>query len=362
MKKAFLLIQLFLVAIFFLVSNTKAQDLEETLSNLSSGAGKAYVAPVISAFGSNLNSGWVSKVPEAVKFKLHINLKIIAAGSFFSDDNKRFKADGDFYFTNSQVDQILANSNYSPSNMGQQNYDNLKKAVMEKQFKVQFSGPTIIGSESEKLNILFPQQQVQANGQTFTIDSYSLAIDEVKGLLDEISILPTPGIQLTGGTFLGTNVAIRYSPKIKVSDDLGDFSLWGIGAIHNPGAFFLKPLPIDIAVSFFSQSMKVGDIFESSATQFGIYAGKTFGKTIAFSPFIGLTTESSKTTVKYDYQSNQTIGGVQVPATKIKFELEGENSTGVTIGFNLKLSFFNINADYKIAKTKTASAGISFGI
>jgi hypothetical protein len=75
-----------------------------------------------------------------------------------------------------------------------------------------------------------------------------------------------------------------------------------------------------------------------------------------------LTTESSKTTVKYDYQSNQTIGGVQVPATKIKFELEGENSTGVTIGFNLKLSFFNINADYKIAKTKTASAGISFGI
>ena len=359
MKKIFLFIQLFLIIIFFSVSNIKAQNLEETLSNLSSGAGKAYVAPVISAFGSNLNSGWVSKVPEAVKFKLHLNLKFIAAGSFFSDENKKFNANGDFYFTSSQVDQILENPGFT---QGNPNYNSLKNAILEKQFTVQFSGPTIVGSEKEKLNILFPQQQVQANGQTFTIDSYTLAVDEVKGLLDEISILPTPGIQLTGGTVLGTNIAIRYSPKIKVSDDLGDFSLWGIGAIHNPGAFFLKPLPIDIAVSFFSQSMKVGDIFESSSTQFGIYAGKTFGNTIAFSPFIGLTTESSKTTVKYDYQSNQTINGVQVPPTKINFELEGENSTGVTIGFNLKLSFFNINADYKIAKTKTASAGISFGI
>lgn len=362
MKKFFSVLQLFIAVIFFSFGKVSAQNLEETLSNLSSGAGAAYVAPVISAFGSNLNSGWVSQVPEAVKFKLHVNLKIIAAGSFFSDENKKFKANGDFYFTGSQVDQILANSGYSPNTMGgQQNYDNLKNEIIKKQFTVQFSGPTIVGSDKEHLNILFPKQSVQANGQTFTIDTYELAVNEVKGLLKDLSVLPTPGIQLTAGTFFGTNVSLRYSPKIKVSDDLGDFSLFGIGAIHNPGAFLLKPLPIDVAISFFTQSMKVGEVFESSASQFGIYAGKTFGGIVAISPFIGLTTETSKTTVKYDYQSNQTVNGVQVPPTKIKFELEGENSTGVTIGFNLKLAVVNLTADYKLAKTKTASVGLSFG-
>jgi hypothetical protein len=71
--------------------------------------------------------------------------------------------------------------------------------------------------------------------------------------------------------------------------------------------------------------------------------------------------ESSKTNVEYEYKSNQTVNGVPVPPVKVKFDLEGENSTGVTVGFNLKLGIVNLNADYKAAKTKTASAGLSFG-
>jgi len=281
-------------------------------------------------------------------------------GSFFSDENKTFNTNGDFYFSSSQVDQILANSNISSATIGQQNYTDLKNKIIATQFNVGFSGPTIIGKENEHLKINFPGKTIQSGQQTYTVDPYELEIKEVKGFLKDLKILPTAAVQLTVGTVAGTNVAIRYFPDVDLKD-MGKFTFWGLGAIHNPGVWLKHPLPLDLGVGYFYQKMKVGDIFESSASQFGVYAGKTFGRTIAISPFAGFIVESSKTTVNYDYQSNQTVGGVQVPKTKIEFELEGENSAGFVLGFNLKLSVVNINADYKIAKTKTASAGVSFG-
>lgn len=361
MKKVFLFIQLFLLSMLFIIPNkTSAQNLEETLSNLSSTAGEAYVAPVASAFGSNLNSGWVSKLPSPTKIGFHLDFKIIGMGSFFTDENKNFNTNGNFYFNGSQVDQILSNSDITPGNAGQQNYNNLKNELMNTQFNVGFSGPTIVGKENEYLKIRFPGKTVQSGQQQYTVDPYELEVNQVKGFLKDMNIFPSGALQLTAGTVAGTNVSVRYFPDVDIKD-MGKFSFWGVGAINNPGAFFPNPLPLDLGIGFFYQKLTVGDIFESSATQFGVYAGKTFGVGISISPYIGLTVESSKTNVEYEYNSNQTVNGVPVPPVKVKFDLEGENSTGVTVGFNLKLGIVNLNADYKVAKTKTASAGLSFG-
>lgn len=347
-----------LILLFSFGSSTYSQSLEETLSNLSSTAGKAYVTPIISGFGSNLNSGWVSKLPEATMVKLHLDLKFIVAGSFFKDEEKTFNTSGKFYFDENQVAQILAASGYTVTTPG---YDQLKSAMLAQDFQVNFSGPTIIGSENENLKVFFPEQNVSASGQSYKVNSYTLNVDEVKGVLKDLSVFPTPGIQLTAGTVLGTNISVRYSPKIKVSDEVGDFDLIGFGFINNPGTFLVVPLPIDFGISYFTQKMKVGDVFESTASQFGIYVGKTFGSSIAFSPYAGYLIESSNTKVSYDYQSNQEVNGVPVPVAQIKFEIDGQNKSGLVVGFNLKLGIVNLNVDYKSAKTNTASAGLSFG-
>lgn len=352
------LVILFSVVVFIFSYNLQAQSLEQTLSNLSSTAGTSYVKPVISAFGSNLNSGWVSKLPSSTKVGFHFDLKIIAAGSLFDEDDKKFLTQGKFFFDGSQVDQILAASGYNSSSQG---YTQLKNEMLKTEFDVSMNGPTIVGSKNEKLKIVFPKKTISASGQSYTVNEYTLAIDEVKGLLDELPILPTPGIQATVGTVLGTNLSVRYSPKIKTTDDLGDFSLIGFGLINNPSAFFPVPLPVDLGVGYFTQTLKVGDVFESTASQFGLYVGKTFGLGVSISPFAGMIFEKSNTKVQYDYQSNQTVNGVPVPKAKVKFELDGENKTGFVVGFNLKLAVVNIFADYKAAATKTVSAGISFG-
>jgi hypothetical protein len=350
---------LILVTTSFLSSNIKGQDdLETTLTKLSNVVGKAYVAPVISSFGSNLNSGWVNMIPSASKLGLHLNLKIIGMGSFVPDDVKTFFATGNFFFTSSQIDQILQGSGYSISHPV---YNIIKNEMAKTEFTVAFSGPTIVGSEKEGLKVKFPGKSLQVGGLSYDLAPYEITIPEVKGLIDW-PVLPTGALQLTVGTVLGTHASLRYFPSVEI-DGLGKLSFWGFGAIHNPATWLKNPFPIDVGIGYFYQKMKVGNIIESTATQFGIYAGKTIGMIISITPYAGLTFESSKTTVTYDYQSNQEIApGVSVPKQKIRLDLAGNNSSAFVLGVNVKLAVVNINADYKIAKTKTASAGISFGL
>ena len=104
------ILSLFVVCGLFFSVNLKAQSLQETLSKLSSTVGAQYVKPVISAFGSNLNSGWVSQVPSATRLGFYLDLKIIAMGSFFSDDVKNFIETGQFYFSQDQATAILNNT------------------------------------------------------------------------------------------------------------------------------------------------------------------------------------------------------------------------------------------------------------
>lgn len=344
-----------LIAFITLFSFTiNAQTLEETLSKLSSTAGKAYVAPVISAFGSNLNSGWVSLLPSATKLGFHIDIKVIAMGSLFSDENKKFTTSGKFFFTSSQADQILQSSKISPLDP---RYSTIKNDILKTEQDVNFSGPTVAGSKDEYLKIVFPGKNVQG----VDLKETTFLVKEVKGLLDGIPIFPTVAPQLTVGTVFGTNVSFRYLPDVDIKD-LGKFTFIGVGAVHNPGVWFPNPLPVDLGIGYFTQKMKVGSILESTASQFGLYVSKTFGLIISITPYAGIISEQSKTTVSYDYQSNETINGAPVPKTKINFDMEGENKTGLLVGLKIHLAAVNINADYKMSKTKTASVGLSLGL
>ncbi|MCX6168846.1 MAG: hypothetical protein NTX65_05885 [Ignavibacteriales bacterium] len=346
------LLSLILILGLVFSSSFKAQSLDETLSKLSSTVGSAYVKPIISAFGSNLNSGWVSQFPSATPLSFHIDLKIVAMGSFFSDNVKTFTATDQFYFDQNQTNSILANSGITPSSPG---YQNAYNQIYGQPFTVTFSGPTIIGSKDENLVVRFPGKP------SVNVNAVDVQIPVVKGYLPEAlqKIFPTATAQLTVGTVFGTNLAIRYFPDVNIGE-LGKSSYFGVGLIHNFGVWFPNPLPLDLTVGYFTQKLKVGTIFESNASQYGIYASKTLGIIVSFTPYIGLTVETSKTTVSYDYTSNQTLNGVPVKA-HISVDLEGENKSSAVIGFNLHLGIVNINADYKLAKTKTVSAGISFG-
>ena len=355
---------LFLFGIFFFSYSDYAQNstdngngFNNTIQNLSSDAAREYVEPVVPSFGSNLNTGWITKAPTPTKFSFSLDIKIIAMGTVLNDDQRTFSTTGTFRFTDQQATELL-----NKSNVPLQYYDEIKSQLLNTNFTVGISGPTIVGSELDTVRINFPGASFKAsNNVTYNVNPQSITLKNVIGYLNDISMFPTTTLQLGIGTFMGTNVAVRWFPKVNIKD-LGDFTYWGFGIMHNPAVWFNDQFPVDIALGYFYQDLKVGSIFETKAHMFGIYASKTYGTIIGFTPYIGLSTESSTTSINYDYEYSVIVNGNPVQqTTNINFELDGANSTAFTVGLAFLLAILNLNVDYKFAKVKTASAGLTFG-
>ena len=101
---------LVVIIVTLFCSQMNAQDnLQKTLSDLSSDAAKAYVAPVVSGFGANLNSGWVHRIVPAHKYSLDIELTFVGMGTFFNDNNKTLSTSGIFRFNTDQAMAMTTN-------------------------------------------------------------------------------------------------------------------------------------------------------------------------------------------------------------------------------------------------------------
>jgi hypothetical protein len=319
------------------------KDLQTVLQSLSKEAATAYVGPTVSALGANLNSGWVHGAPKATILGIDIEFGFVAMGTFFSDNNKTFSTSGTYRFNRQQAEQLV------PSNYQGTTRDAMISQIIQQDFNVGIKGPTIVGAKSDSVNIIFQGATVNGN----TVPGKNIVLP-VTGLLENLSVFPLVAPQLTIGTVYGTSLAIRFVPSITLNKKLGDFSYFGIGVQNNLKMWLPFPLPLDVSVGLFTQTMKLGTIFKSSATTFGIYGSKTFGP---LTPYGGFSYESSSADVSYDYET--TIPGVSSPQ-HITFNLVGENSARLTLGAALKLGIIGLNVDYNISKYNVASAGFNF--
>lgn len=361
MKKFVQLTGFFLVAIFSL-QLTIAQEndgLQETLSKLSEDAASKYVAPIVSGFGANLNSGWVHKSPSSKVFGIDIEVGIVAMATMFGDNNKSFNTIGTFRFSQSQARSIIDNSTTDPrlAIMTDTQKNELAAKVAQQYFTVGINGPTIVGKKESEVMVAFSGADISYNYQTYKIDGQSIGTG-AKGFLGDLSALPLFAPQFSLGTVYGTMATFRFLPSVELQD-LGKFSYFGFGLQHNPAMYIPVPLPVDVSAAFFTQSLQVGDIFKATATTFGIFASKTFGIGISITPFAGFAIESSSVDVAYDVEYASPVPGTTIK-DKIKFSMVGDNSKRMTIGASFKLALINLSIDYSIAKYNSASVGLGF--
>lgn len=343
-----------LITMFSFISVNAQDDLQSQLSSLSGDAAKKYLAPISSSFGANLNSGWVHKAPNAKLFGIDIEIGVVAMATMFGNEQKNFESSGKFRFNRSQAEVLVDNAGVTNTLAR----DFLIDEIIKQDFGVKISGPTIVGSKNDFVNVEF-------QGATFThpvLGNYTIPSKEIataaSGFLDELPAAPLGAPQITIGTVYGTMASFRYLPSVEVDKDLGKFEYFGFGIQHNPSAWLPIPLPVDVSLAYFTQSMKVGDIFDASATSFGIYASKRFGPgALNITPYAGFAMESSEITIKYDYIVDYPVPNTVLP---VKFNLKGENSSRFVIGAALKLAFLNLNVDYSFAKYKTISGGLAF--
>jgi hypothetical protein len=145
--------------------------------------------------------------------------------------------------------------------------------------------------------------------------------------------------------------------------NFGKVRFFGFGIQHNLGMWL--PIPIfDVALSYYStglsikatQNGKEQELVKTKASGFGLNVSKQLGfGFLNVTPYAGFGIEKSKTTISYDAVVNTPVGPTKVP---FNVEFDGTNKSRITVGLSIRLLIININADYNIGKTNSATAGL----
>jgi hypothetical protein len=368
---------IFTLAVFLFAASAafaQEENLEETLEKLSKSAAQAYIAPFVSAFGSNLNGGWFSRAPAPKKFGFDLEFGLVGTGTLLPDEPefRHFNTSGSFRFDQSQARTIVTNT--VGLALPPQVEDALVNQITQQDFTVGIEGATIFGASDDNILISFGGGDITFTDpitllpRTETVDPYTVNLG-LAGLGDfvaDIGVFPLVAPQASIGTILGTKATFRYLPEIDIpvgdfSEEIGKLSWFGWGVQHNPGVFFSSPLPVDISICYYSQNIKLGDIFEAKGTAWGLTASKKLGiPFISITPYAGFLIEKSSMEFTYDFTLD--AGTMYQQEISIDFYMEGENTSRITAGLALKIFMFDIYADFNFGNYDSVRFGLMFGI
>lgn len=364
MKKLLLFAVVAFVSLAFVVPTANAQTMEEQLMKMVGTTAEAYVAPIVSGFGSDLNGGWFRRAPKDKVFGIDIEFGLVAMGTTFKDENKVIPpTSATFQFTYDQAKEIAATNSTLASNPVL--LDQAAQNIASQTLTVSISGPNIMGKKSDTLMVSVSDLVVNVGGTNYNIPGKSIN-SGISGYLDGLTMLPLAAPQLSIGTVWGTMASFRYLPEVELDPEIGKFKYFGFGIQHNPKIWpfmpFLGMLPVDLSLSFFTQKLSVGTLFEAKGTAFGLNVSKQLGfGFLNLTPYAGFMLESSS--MKFTYDAEIDADGLSsTPPTviPISFELEGENSSRITLGASIRLLVLNLNVDYNIAKYNSITGGVMF--
>jgi hypothetical protein len=311
---------------------------------------EAYITPWANAFGAGLNGGWynTAKPHKFGGFDITIN---ISAG---------------IVPTSAQT--------FDASKIG------LSASVTGAGVSSTVAGPDKAG----------PLMSYKSNGVTLA------SFNAPKGA--NWRYIPVPTAQVGIGLPLGTELKVRFIPKIKIKD--GDVSLWGVGLLHSltqylPGD---KALPFDVslfagytklmadvplaldpdqsvvqayttvnpATAFNSQNMKVNvealnvsAIASLNLPVITFYGGIGYTKTrtgMELSGNFPLPVFVATPVPHAEYNDSGIKKGSDFP----KMDIKNFSGMRANIGFRIKLAIVTIHADYTRAQYNVLTTGLGF--
>jgi hypothetical protein len=272
-------------------------QLEDNLSAYSDPEG--YLKPLQEAFGQALCSNLYSTAA-IPKQGFTARLEVKAMSVFFGDGDKTFTTTTGGDFTPVQTVEV----------------------------------PTVVGSEKSVA--------VSGDGGTEYV---------FPGGFDLTSL--TVGVpQLTVGGIMGSELAVRYVAFDTGDAEIGDVSLFGIGARHSISQYLVE-FPVDIAAGIFYQTFKLGsDLIDAKAFTIGAQASRTFGPLIAYG---GLSYDSFSMDAKYTDKT-----GPQ--DEEVDLSLDTEHTLHLNAGAALSLGgIVHLNLGADIAGMTGVNAGFGFG-
>ncbi|HZW63767.1 MAG TPA: DUF6588 family protein [Flavobacteriaceae bacterium] len=296
----------------------------------------SYLAPASEGVAFGMNNGWFNNAKSPKRFGFEISL--IGNVSFIEKEKKYFQMDASLY-----------------ENISFQDGSTIKNVATSLGHN---HPPVVINITLD--NGIFGNQEVELELPT-GIGSQN------------INILPTAFLQAGFSPFKGTQLKARFFPKVDTEDVKVGY--YGIGLQQE----FTSWLPADkifpIAISgviaythlngsydFTDEGFVAGENqkFETKINTmlFQLLAGTKI-KIINFYAGLGYITGKSNTDVLGTYRVtyNAISSEEIVDPFSVNQEISGMRTT---LGANLKLGFFGLNADYTIAEFNSASLGLNF--
>ncbi len=160
--------------------------------------------------------------------------------------------------------------------------------------------------------------------------------------------------QVTGSLF-GTEVLIRYLPKITVGGN--DVNFFGFGIRHSISRY-IPLLPVDVAVQFLYNHVSVTNVVDGKCWAVNAEVSKTFG---VLTTYGGLQYESSTFDLNYTIKGDQYSGDPSVRQyQKVTASVTGDDHARLILGVSLDIMPIVINVDYNIASQSALTGGLSF--
>ena len=327
---------LFAVTASLLIIGLAHAAFDDDLKKLAEENGKNYIQPFATAFGTNMNSGLFHTArPHRL---LGFDIKVSFMGAMIPDEA--------LTYTFAIPDSIP--------------FDTLMISTENFYGYKDFVAPTVFGSN--ELTEIPPDEAALLNSleDAFGYQPADSIVDQAKNAATlilppgvDFSIFPLAMPQVSVGLPLKSEIMLRFYPKSKINDDIGEFGFFGIGLKHSISQYI--PLcPVKIAAQFVYQRLEVGDIIKSTHTNLNLQVSKSL---ILITPYAGIGIETSDMEIEYTIESP----GSYLDGQTVKFDIEGENSMHFRAGLNINLiPFLGFNAEYAFGKYNVFTLGAYF--
>jgi len=326
MKKAFLsLLLIVMVTVLF-------AGVQEKLEQFGEDNGLVYVKPLVTAFGTTMNTGLfnTAKVLKPFTFGLNVNTML----AFVPKEDEIFTAvRPDLYIEH----PITGDPIYL------YNDPDLESATVFGE-----DGATFVHNSDLDDPILLALLGLSQDD----INSLDISLPNGANLPAVPFLMP----QFNLGLPFGNEIMIRGFPKVEINKDVGDFGFWGIGLKHSIDQY-IPLIPIDIAVQASYQNLYVGEILTFSNLNANLEVSK---KLLMWTLYTGVGYDKTNVTAEYDYiyQIINEDNEIESIEKNIKFDVDGENEMRMTAGFRFSLLLLKLYADYTISKYPVFNAGI----
>ncbi len=336
------------LAVFFLLLATpvRAQDLNETLSQVGEAYAEAYINPFAEVLGAHMNTGLFHTAGVSKKvFGIDVYIGLKASAALLDNSFKTFNL---VYQGTVPLDVDFAGQTFTMDVPATFTVDN---------------APSVFGDSETGMAVVSVNHDTTFSTLGLTLpvsfDSTLTPQETIGGVLTT-DIVPFGVPQIGLGTVFGTDIMVRWLPQI-TAPDVGSVELFGFGVRHNLNQY-LPVLPFDVSIQAVWQRILVEDHLNAE-----VMDAHTFAVNMALSKRIGVLTvygglqsERSDVELSYIFDVEEFDNSIEADPVDVNFTLRHKGRTRGIAGLGLKLGPVVWNADVSVGKLVVYSVGLGF--